>query len=199
MPRTLQYVVSKGVTRRVATLRSIAGLACVTANIGCEQPGPVKESPCTLEGLTAEPVNGVLNISYVGWLGELPTVPFVVGVSNVVSVGLDLQGCGYAGDDWWWLDTSFQFPEGNQPPMIFDTTEHDAAYPRASLVNCTRGDPSSCSRSWFNGDLSPTIASGTLDVYDVTQRRFKGHYSLQNIGDSSLDHGTFSLDADFAW
>lgn len=182
---------------RSTMIHGIACLAWASAIIGCDKP--IRHSPCTLEGSASKAVTGVLDISYVGWVGALPTVPFVVGVHNAGSVGLELRGCGYADDDWWWLETSFQFPEGNVAPMAFDLTDLGAARPRAFVERCTDGDPSNCLRSWFDGNVGPIEVSGTIDAYDPLQRRFAGNYSIQNVGDSSLDHGTFRVVADLTW
>jgi hypothetical protein len=119
-------------------------------------------------------------------------------VHNATVVGLTFQGCGYDGDDWWWLTTSFQFAEGSMLPVAVAATADGAAHAQAFVERCTDGDPSDCRRSWFDPMLATLDVTGSLDEYNLDDRRVRTHYTIhQSSADGIEDR--LSVTADLTW
>jgi hypothetical protein len=164
--------------------------------LACGGP-PTRHSPCG-EGIDESPVTGTLAIRYSGWAGDLDPIPFPVHVHDAASVGATFQGCGYAGDDWWWITTSFQFEEGSAFPQTYDMTAVGLPRADAFIERCTDGDPSNCRREWFYPQLQSLALTGTLHEYDLGNQRVKTSYLVQ-LDPRSTSGDSLSVVADLTW
>ena len=138
------------------------------------------------------PTQGVFELDYVGWAGRAPKNAVRMHVRTATET-LYMQGCGYEGDNFWWVDAAVGVPATVTPPAAFGTTIEE---PRASvrLWTCDVYDCDGIQRK-----ASLATAEGTLHQYDNVAGILRADYRLSDTREGTLETGTMGVHADITW
>ena len=63
-----------------------------------------EKQPCDFNDPTYARTQGAFDIDYRGWAGVAPRDQVRMFVKTEAAEAFFLEGCGYAGDDYWWVN-----------------------------------------------------------------------------------------------
>jgi len=171
----------------------LALLACSGLTAGAAEK---HKMDCAFDEPSYAPIRGTFDIQYRGWAGTAPRNAIRMNVKNASDEAIYLQGCGYEGDNFWWVESGLLIPAAAPRPAAFDNDDDHAPQANAFLMNCGDDDCAKNERrTWFDH----AGATGAFHEYDGTAGVLRADYTLTEVPSGSTITESVTIHADCTW